>query len=225
MSVTPVQMHVGLVVSHSLVAKYLCDVLVRLQMNLNPVPLLDAVTARSMLPRDGQSVVLVDLHDLPLPATTYLDAFSVSLDGGFLALGQPREVSDIAHLLLSGFNGFLSYDQVPESLGSAIASVARGETWASPEVMRSYIRLTSHRSAVSDNGVEVLTKRESQILDLLQKRYSNKEIALFLGICESTVKFHVSNVLAKLNASGRRDLAQSVRTSLGVLPMMCRKCG
>jgi DNA-binding NarL/FixJ family response regulator len=221
----PVQLHVGLIVSHSLVAKYLCDCLLGLNMNCNPVLLQDPVVATTILPPHAQSVILVDLHDLPLPVSTYLDAFSVMFQSSaFLALDDSREVSDVAALLLSGFSGFVSYDQVPDLLGPAIASVVKGEIWVTPDVMRKYMTMTSHRSPVSDFGIEVLTKRESQIRDLLQKRYSNKEIAALLGICESTVKFHVSNVLAKLNATGRRDLTHDVARSL-FLPILSGKCG
>jgi DNA-binding NarL/FixJ family response regulator len=220
-----VQLHVGLIVSHLLVSNYLSDLLLTLDMNVNPVLLQDPVVATSRLPTHTRSVILFDLHDLPLPVSTYLDAFSMMFQSSaFLGLDHSREVSEIADLLLSGFSGFLSYDQVPDLLGPAIASVAKGETWVTPDVMRKYMTMTSRRSPISVSGVEVLTKRESQIRDLLRKRYSNKEIAMLLGICESTVKFHVSNVLAKLNATGRRDLTQHGTSSLA-LPILSAKCG
>jgi DNA-binding NarL/FixJ family response regulator len=216
-----VQLHVGLIVSHSLVANYLCDLLLGLDMNLTPVILQDPAAASIMLPPHNQHVILLDLHDLPLPISTYLDVFDLaSHTSAFIGLDRSREVGEIADLLLSGFSGFLSYEQVPDLLGPAIASVAKGETWVTPDVMRKYMGMTSHRSLFSVSGPEVLTKRESQIRDLLKKRYSNKEIAMLLGICESTVKFHVSNVLAKLNATGRRDLTPNGTSTL-ILP----KCG
>jgi DNA-binding NarL/FixJ family response regulator len=212
-----VQLHVGLIVSHSLVAHYLCDHLLGLDMNFNPVILQDADVATSILTAHTHSVIVIlfDLHDLPLPVSSYLDEFSMLFQSSaFLALDRPREASEIADLLLLGFGGFLSYDQVPDLLGPAIASVAKGETWATPDVMRKYMMMTSRRSPITDSGTEVLTKREHQIRDLLTKRYSNKEIAMLLGICESTVKFHVSNVLGKLNFTGRRDLTHNGISSL-----------
>jgi DNA-binding NarL/FixJ family response regulator len=220
-----VHLHVGLIVSHSLVANYLCDLLLRLDMDVSPVILQDADVATSLLAAHTRSVILFDLNDLPLPVSSYLDEYSMLFQSSaFLALDRPRGASEIADLLLLGFSGFLSYDQVPDLLGPAIASVAKGETWVTPEVMRKYMIMTSRRSPISESGIEVLTKRESQIRDLLTKRYSNKEIAMLLGICESTVKFHVSNVLAKLNATGRRDLTSS-GTCSRVLPIFSRQCG
>lgn len=221
----PVQLHVGLVASHALVAKYLHDFLVGLDMNVTRVPLQDLSSAVDALMPGTQNVIVLDLHDLPLPVSTYLDVFrKETANSVFLALDHFREVSDIAQLLLCGFSGFLTYEQVPQLLAQVIASVANGETWATPEVMRAYIKLTSRRPALTESGAEILTKREDQIRDLLRKRYSNREIATFLGICESTVKFHVSNVLAKLNAGGRKELTQSGGKTLAQLSTLQRRC-
>jgi len=222
-SVPTAQLHVGLIVPHSLAANYLRDRLLGLDMNVNPVILEDALGAR-MLAAYSHSVIVLDLHDLPLPVSSYVDEFSmVFQSSAFLALDRAREVKEIADLLLLGFSGFLSYDQIPDLLGAAIACVAKGETWATPEALRKYVTMTSRRSPTSGYGTEVLTKRESQIRDLLQRRYSNKEIAMLLGICESTVKFHVSNVLAKSNAAGRRDLTATSACSR-MLPIFSRQC-
>jgi DNA-binding NarL/FixJ family response regulator len=210
-----VQLHVGLIFSHPLAAHYLCDLLLGLDMNINPVLLQGTHGATSRLPAHTRSVILFDLHDLPFPVSTYLDAFSITFQNSvFLGLDYSRDVSEIADLLLSGFSGFLSYDEVPDLLGRAIASVVKGGTWVTPEVIHRYMTMTSHRPQLTLSGTEWLTKRESQIRELLKKRYSNKEIAILLGICESTVKFHVSNVLAKLNATGRRDLTHHDTDSL-----------
>jgi DNA-binding NarL/FixJ family response regulator len=218
-------LHVGLVASHPLVATYLTELLIRLDIRIVPIVLQDdPAIAAGMLSGNARSVIILDLHDLLLPVSTYVDAFS-SLGGtaAVIGLDYSRETAEIADLLLCGVNGFLSYGQVPDLLGPAISSVAQGDTWVTPDVLRQYMTMTSHRSPLSDSGTEILTKRESQIRDLLKRRYSNKEIATLLGICESTVKFHVSNVLAKLNATGRRDLTRSRDNPL-VLPIF-RKCG
>jgi LuxR family maltose regulon positive regulatory protein len=65
--------------------------------------------------------------------------------------------------------------------------------------------------------VESLTQRELQILALLQRRYSNEEIARDLGISVLTVKRHTGNLYGKLQADGRRDAVRRAAT-LGLLP-------
>jgi DNA-binding NarL/FixJ family response regulator len=207
------RIYAGLIASHSLVARYLHDVIIKL--DIDPKPVMFADGALATFPADGHTVILIDLHGLALPVSTYLDAFNDLRDRcSFIALDRARTVTDVAQLLLSGFSGFISHDEVPHALGPAMEAVARGHIWTAPEVMRLYMKLTASGLA---NGVEMLTKRESQILELLRKRYSNREMALFLGISESTVKFHVSNVMAKQSVHGRRELTESILAQTSVV--------
>lgn len=199
------QVRVALVTSHFLAASYLRELLAKLNIDPDPIVLSARDPKSSGVDLGPGVVVLVDLYDLPYPVGAYLDAFH---GAAFLGLDQPRTILDTACLLLTGFAGFVSYSEIPASLDLAIRAVARGETWTSPEVMRAYIALTSRRTSTIENGVEMLTPRESQILELLRKRYSNREMAAFFGISESTIKFHVSNVFAKLNVNRRRELSQ-----------------
>jgi LuxR family maltose regulon positive regulatory protein len=70
--------------------------------------------------------------------------------------------------------------------------------------------------ASESTRIEPLTPRELQILPLLQRRYSNEEIARELGISVLTVKRHTGSLYAKLEASGRRDAVRRA-ASLGLL--------
>jgi DNA-binding NarL/FixJ family response regulator len=172
-----------------------------------PVMLTDGVKSANVFPVRARVVIIIDLWGLPWPVARYLDLFTRAVPGvAFLALDQGGADVEVAHLLRTGFAGFISHDQVPQLLGSAIRAVAEGQVWASPEVIRIYMNLTSHRTAIRGTGIETLTIRENQVLDLLRRRYSNKEMASLLGISESTVKFHVSNVLTKLSVADRRDV-------------------
>jgi DNA-binding NarL/FixJ family response regulator len=51
-----------------------------------------------------------------------------------------------------------------------------------------------------------ISQRESQVIDLVKRRLSNKEIGEVLNIRESTVKFHLSNIFSKLQVKNRSDL-------------------
>lgn len=201
------QICVGIVPSHLLVAHYLLELL-KSNSSLLPVILFEGVKSTKIFPAGLPVVILIDLWRLPVPAFEYLDAFSEAIPGcAFLALDRARTESDVAQFLLAGFTGFIRHDEA-HLLAPAVEAVARGRLWISPEVARLYFQRTSSRTAIRRAGAETLTMRESQILDLLRRRYSNKEVADFLGISESTVKFHVSNVLMKLNVSNRRELTE-----------------
>ena len=196
----PSDIYVGLVMSHSLAARHLVEVIKA--NNMLPVVLDNRSECATAFPLGARVVIIIDLWGPPLPVTDYLDAFTAAVpEGAFLALDGPRDEVEIAHLLRAGFSGFISHDQAIGLLGAAINAVADGQVWATPEVIRIYLDLTSRRSGTRTSGIEVLTVRENQILDLLRRRYSNKEMAKFLGISECTVKFHVSNVLTKLHVS------------------------
>ncbi|MDH3990888.1 MAG: LuxR C-terminal-related transcriptional regulator, partial [Gammaproteobacteria bacterium] len=56
-------------------------------------------------------------------------------------------------------------------------------------------------------GIEQLTNREIDVLELLTKRFSNKEIARQLGVSASTIKTHTLNIYLKLGVKGRRQAA------------------
>jgi len=213
----PSDIYVGLVMSHSLAARHLVEVIKA--NNMLPVVLDNRSECATAFPPGARVVIIIDLWGPPLPVTDYLDAFTAAVpEGAFLALDGPRDEVEIAHLLRAGFSGFISHDQAIGLLGAAINAVADGQVWATPEVIRIYLDLTSRRSGTRTSGIEVLTVRENQILDLLRRRYSNKEMAKFLGISECTVKFHVSNVLTKLHVSDRRDVMDREQ----VQPLMVR---
>lgn len=207
------RIYVGIVSCHSLAAHHLSEIINR-NPNMSSFILMDGEMGASVVPQDGRCVVLIDLWSLPLPFSEYLDAFTAAIPGCvFLALDRARNGVDVARLLQAGFAGFITHEEALSLLGTAVNAVEEGHVWTSPEVINIYMKLTSQRTAAFRGGVEVLTIRESQVLDLLRKRYSNREMASLLRISESTVKFHVSNVLMKLNVTKRRHLVD--RESVG----------
>lgn len=200
----------AILASHLLVTSYLRDCLSKLNVDSAPTILSAHNLSSSCAGLESGTVILVDISDLPYPLSSYLETFQ---GASFLGMGQLRSIADTAALLMAGFAGFVSYADVPSSLALAIRAVVRGEIWTSPEVMRAYIALTSRRIKIAGDGSEMLTRRESDILELLRKRYSNKEMSEFFGVAESTIKFHVSNIFSKLNVSRRGDLSRSASVS------------
>jgi len=198
--------YAGIVSWHSLAAAHLVD-LVKANPNMTPVILADATNGSSIFPERARVVILIDLWGVSMSTAEYMDELSAAIPGCvFLALDRARNEMEIARLLRAGFAGFITHNEALYLLGQAIHAVAEGQIWTSPEVIRVYMNLTSKRPALRESGIGTLTSRENQILDLLRRRYSNKEMAMLLRISESIVKFHVSNVLMKLNVNDRRDL-------------------
>jgi DNA-binding NarL/FixJ family response regulator len=65
--------------------------------------------------------------------------------------------------------------------------------------------------AATTGPIELLTYREQDVLQLLDNRYSNKEIAAALSISVETVRTHIGNIGDKLNAHGRRAIVQAAK--------------
>ncbi len=100
--------------------------------------------------------------------------------------------------------GILPTDVSADELCSAIHALAQGLIVGTPALLIS----STEEDPVTQGP---LTDRESEILSLLAKGLANKQIAVRLGISEHTVKFHVSSIYAKLNATNR---TQAVREGL-----------
>ena len=83
-----------------------------------------------------------------------------------------------------------------------------------PDIARKLMRGIS--AAAQPAAADSLTSREMQVLSLLARRLSNKEIAAELGVAEKTIKAHVSSILSKLSLESRVEAARFAKEqSLG----------
>jgi DNA-binding NarL/FixJ family response regulator len=112
--------------------------------------------------------------------------------------------------LRAGASGFLLKDVTAEVLFHAVRVIAAGDALLAPGITRRLINEFAQRSDQTPPpafGLEELTPRETQVLQLIAEGLSNSEIADRLVVTEETVKTHVSRVLGKL---GLRDRTQAV---------------
>ena len=111
--------------------------------------------------------------------------------------------------LQAGAAGYLLKDVEPAELARAVRSACADEALIDPTVAARLLRtLSSREGAVGANdGVEHLTRREREVLELIALGHSNKRIALELGVAEKTVKTHVGHLLAKLGVADRTQAA------------------
>jgi DNA-binding NarL/FixJ family response regulator len=109
--------------------------------------------------------------------------------------------------LRAGASGFLLKRARPEEIVQAIRIVAHGDTLLFPAAIRT---LAAHHAPAARNGARwhaQLTEREAEVLGLMAKGLSNAEIGQGLFVSPQTVKTHVGNLLAKMQA---RDRTQAV---------------
>ncbi len=128
-----------------------------------------------------------------------------------LIVAQKFSESDAAAFLRLGVRGLLTYSVAREQLSQAVAAVAAGGFWVPRSWLSRFVDSLLSTSAGRRSGSAVagrarLSRREQQVFDALLENLSNKEIASRFNVSERTIKFHVSNVLAKFSVRRRADL-------------------
>lgn len=110
-----------------------------------------------------------------------------------LALSSYDDQEYVQGLLDGGASGYLTKENAPELIVEAVQAVAEGE-------VRWFVQPSVH-----DGSSPELTFREKEILRLIAKGYSNDGVAEQLGISESTVRTHATNIYRKINADSARE--------------------
>ena len=113
----------------------------------------------------------------------------------------------VTQALQYGAVGYLLKDTPPEELAQAIRAVYKGYTQLGPGIGKKVIAQIPAHSANLSGSWEQLTPREQEILQLIAKGASNREIAQTLYISEKTVKNHVTNILSRLDLRDRTQAA------------------
>jgi len=160
------------------------------------------------------------------PDVLILDVQMPGMDGVAVARQVRARCPDTRILILSayaldryvfgalseGVDGYLLKDDAVEHVVGAVRTVAQAQTWLSPPVAGKVVQRTVGHEPL---GPDRLTKREMEVLRLMVQGRSNAEIAESLYITERTVRFHVSNIFAKLGVSSRIEaVTQAVRLGL-----------
>ncbi|MEL6884237.1 MAG: response regulator transcription factor [Pseudomonadota bacterium] len=129
-------------------------------------------------------------------------------DIALIAMGVGDNPRDILHCAEAGAAGFVPRQASLDDLVRAIEDAQGGTLRCAPEVAHALFchvgRLTARTNGSDDNA---LTRREAQVLDLIERGRSNKVIARELGIEVSTVKNHVHSLLSKMGVRRRGEAA------------------
>jgi DNA-binding NarL/FixJ family response regulator len=155
-------------------------------------------------------VVLVDVH---MPGgggpRVIRDVLTTHPAVRFLALSVSDAPEDVIATIRAGARGYVTKTIAPEELRDAVARVADGDAVFSPRLAGFVLdAFTAEPPPAADPDLDLLTTREHEVLRLIARGYTYKEIARELAISVKTVETHVSSVLRKLQLSTRHQLAR-----------------
>lgn len=157
-------------------------------------------------------IFVIDHGTLPMPLSEYLRGLRVSFpQGRYIVLDKEVSEEELLRLLLLGIHGFVRYDQVTKSLAASICRVFAGDICVPEGVLQKYVDYASKLIAAKGSLRRGLTRRENQVIELVRRRLSNKEIAEVLRVSEATVKFHLTHIFAKLQVHDRHSLIEGAR--------------
>jgi DNA-binding NarL/FixJ family response regulator len=155
-------------------------------------------------------VVLVDVH---MPAgggsRVIREVLANHPDTKFLALSVSDSPDDVIATIRAGARGYVTKSIAPGELADAIRRVVDGDAVFSPRLAGFVLdAFASVPVGAVDPELDQLTTREQQVLRLIARGYTYKEIGRDLTISVKTVEAHVSAVLRKLQLSNRNELAR-----------------
>ena len=141
------------------------------------------------------------------------DVLAAAPESKIVVVGVSEAEDDVIAWAEAGVAGYVSRDASLDELRQAVSGAARGEVPISPRMAATLLKRVAALAAVQAPPAHDarLTKREIEIVRLIDEGLSNKEIARRLGIELTTVKNHVHNILEKLKVSRRADAAAVVK--------------
>ncbi len=156
----------------------------------------------------------VVLMDIRMPGRDGIAATrDIVAEGGSVLILTTFDIDEyVFGALRAGAAGFLLQDVDAAGLIDAVRTVARGDGVIAPAVTRRLIAAFAATTPALDlAALDTLTARERDVLAAIGQGRSNAEIAVALGMAESTVKTHVSRVLGKLGVRTRVQAAIAAR--------------
>ena len=160
-------------------------------------------------------VVLLDVH---MPDGGGLAVLKRAPGPAYLVLSVSDAAEDVIALIRAGARGYVTKNIAGAELAEAIERVRGGDAYFSPRLAGFVLDAFASRPVVEedDPAVDSLTRRELEVLRLLARGYTYKEIAQRLFISVKTVETHASSILRKTQTSNRHQLTRwAVARDLG----------
>jgi DNA-binding NarL/FixJ family response regulator len=169
------------------------------------------------------SVCVVDACFPPAATESLVSAvLTGSPEARILVVAEELTEAFAFPLLRLGVKGLMTYAHARREFLPALAAVAKGGYWVPRGLLSRFLDVLLSKVPAPPVPHTLLSRREQDVLEPLLQNLSNKEIAGKLNISERTVKFHVSNLLAKFSVQRRADLILHSFQSRSISPQPAR---
>jgi DNA-binding NarL/FixJ family response regulator len=154
-------------------------------------------------------VVLLDVHLPGGDGRAVLDACVDKVpQTAFLAVSVSDAPEDVVAVVRGGARGYVTKAISGPELVEAVTRIAEGDAVFSPRLAGFVLDAFAGGPAEDDEELDRLTPREREVMRLIARGFTYREVASELVLSIKTVETHVSAVLRKLQLSDRRELAQ-----------------
>jgi len=173
--------------------------------------------ASRLVGADARVTVLIDF---PISSPELVRQIrTASQTAGILCLVASYELGDILLLLQAGANGCLTRDAPVADLTRAITAVARAELVLPPDVAARALAILAHHDPPAERSMDPLSERETEVLQLLARGLTNKDVAQSLMVSVRTVEAHLRSIYSKLGVRSRTEAALwAIRHGYGPAP-------
>jgi DNA-binding NarL/FixJ family response regulator len=169
----------------------------------------DVPEAVQVITSTQPDVVLLDVHLPGGDARAVLDScLNAVPQTRFLALSVSDAPEDVVATVRGGARGYVTKAISGDDLRDAVRRIADGDAVFSPRLAGFVLDAFSGAPAERDDELDRLTPRELEVMRLIARGYTYREVASELVLSIKTVETHVSAVLRKLQLSDRRELAR-----------------
>lgn len=171
------------------------------------------LTTQDILDSDCDVLVIASFNANWLPANFTLDSMS-QLGFKVVLIGMDANEDQFLATVRAGVAGYLLKEASASDVVTAVRSVVRGEAVCPPQLCHTLFRFVAQiaKDMPAQNAFKPdLTLRQQQLVALVAKGLTNKEIAARLNLSEYTVRNHIHRILKQVDAESRSEAVETIR--------------
>jgi len=178
----------------------------------------EGVLSDEVLDSQCDIIVLDDLNTASLLGPRLLDRLQATGTVGVVLIDMQDDEEQFLTAVRSGVSGYLLSDASASDVVSAVRAVARGEAVCPPRLCLALFRFVAQAAIeapaqIKQGTMRGLTIRQQQLISLVAKGLTNKEIAWQLNLSEFTIKNHIHRIMRQVEADSRHKAVEAARAS------------